>query len=202
MQTLYYLLPFPQLVPLKRIIGSILVAITALTLPPAVRAQDDPRREYELKAAFLFNFAKFIEWPPSSFVTPQSPFTICIWGQDPFGHVLDDQLQQKSIDERPFAVQRLKDEAAARRCQMVFVSSSESPHLADLVDVLRGLNVLLVGETNGFAASGGTIELTLEEKHVRFTINTDAAGRAGLKFSAKLLALAKIVHDEGRSRGE
>jgi hypothetical protein len=169
-------------------------------VPPGVRAQDDPTREYELKAAFLLNFAQFIDWPPSSFAIPQSPFTICILGQDPFGHVLDDQLQRKGIDDRRFAVQRLKDEAAARRCQMVLVSFSASLHVADLVDVLRGLNVLLVGETNGFAVSGGTIEFTVEDKHVRFTINTEAATRSGLKFSAKLLALAKIVHDEKRSR--
>src|ERR1700674_3532339 len=100
------------------------------------------------------------------------------------------------VGNRPLAVQRLKDKAEARRCQMVFVSSSESAHLADIVGSLRGANVLLVGETNGFAASGGTIEFTLEDNHVRFAINTDAADRSGLKFSAKLLALAKLVHDE------
>jgi hypothetical protein len=150
---------------------------------------------YKVKTAFLFNFAKFIEWPPSSFATPQSPFTFCVLGQDPFGSILTDTLQGKVIRDRPLAVRRLKDKSEARSCQIVFVSSSESPHLPEIVETLRGGNVLLVGETNRFAASGGTIEFTLEDDRVRFAINTDAAGRSGLKFSSKLLALAKLVHD-------
>ena len=79
---------------------------------------------------------------------------------------------------------------------MVFVSSSESTHLAEILEGLKGANVLLVGEATGFAASGGTIEFTLEDNHVRFKINTDAGARSGLMFSSKLLALAKIVHDQ------
>jgi len=95
----------------------------------------------------------------------------------------------------------LKDKSEARHCQIVFVSSSEIPHLADIIEAVQGENVLLVGETNGFAASGGTIEFTLEDDRVRFAINTDAADRSGLKFSSKLLALAKIVHDQERAKG-
>jgi hypothetical protein len=154
-----------------------------------------------VKAAFLFNFAKFIEWPASSFATPQSPFAICVLGQDPFGNILDATLLGKAIGDRPLAVRRLKDKSEAASCQIIFVSTSERPHLADIVGALRGANVLLVGETNGFAASGGTIEFTFEDNHVRFAINTDAAARCGLKFSSKLLALAKIVHDQGQSKG-
>jgi YfiR/HmsC-like len=185
----------------KTIIAAMLITITAFGGSPVVWAQANPPSEYELKAVFLFNFAKFIDWPPNSFGSPQSPFTICILGKDPFGQVLDDKLQGKTVGDRHPAVQRLKDKAEARRCQMLFVSSSESPHLGQILESLQGANVLLVGETNGFAASGGTIEFTLEDSHVRFTINTDSADRAGLKFSAKLLTLAKIVHDEGHLKG-
>jgi hypothetical protein len=167
---------------------------------PCARAQAPPS-EYQLKAAFLFNFAKFIDWPPGSFTGRQSPFAICVLGQDPFGRVLDDSLQGKMIGNQPLAIRRLKDKTEARRCQMVFVSSSESAHLAEILESLRGANVLLVGETSGFAAAGGTIEFTLEDNRVRFTINTDAADRAGLMFSSKLLALAKLVHDEAHSKG-
>jgi YfiR/HmsC-like len=156
---------------------------------------------YAVKIAFLFNFAKFIDWPPSSFAGPQSPFTICVLGQDPFGHMLDDTLQGKMIGERPLAVRRLRDKTEARYCHIVFVSSLESAHLSEIIGSLQGANVLLVGETNGFAALGGAIEFTLEDNHVRFAINADAADRSGLKFSSKLLALAKIVHDEGHSKG-
>jgi hypothetical protein len=157
---------------------------------------------YEVKTAFLFNFAKFIDWPSSSFATPQSSFTICVLGVDPFGNVLDEALQGKVIGDRPLALRRLKDKAEARRCQIVFVSSSESAHLADILASLQGANVLLVGDTYSFAASGGTIEFTLEDNHVRFSINTDAVNRSGLRFSSKLLALAKIVRDQVPPKGE
>jgi hypothetical protein len=164
------------------------------------RAQASPPGEYELKAAFLFNFAKFIDWPADSFASSQSPFTICVLGLDPFGNILEDDLQGKMIGNRPLAVRRIKDKAGVRLCQIEFVSSSESAHLAEVIGSLQSANVLLVGETNGFAASGGTIEFTLEDNHVRFTINIDAVGRSGLKFSSKLLSLAKILH-EGHSKG-
>lgn len=186
----------------ERILAVVLVAIIMFSLSPMARAQANPRGEYELKAAFLFNFAKFIDWPHGSFASPQSPFTICVLGEDPFGRALDDNLRGKVIGDQPLAIRRLKHKAEARRCQVVFVSSSETADLAGIIETLRGANILLVGDTTGFASSGGTIEFTLdEENHVRFTINTDAADRAGLKFSAKLLALAKIVHDEAHAKG-
>ena len=177
-----------------------LIATLVFSAQPA-RSQSPTARSYEVKTAFLFNFAKFIEWPASSFATPQSPFAICVLGQDPFGSTLTDTLQGKMIGMRPLAVRRLRDKSEARSCQIVFVSSSESPHLADIVVTLRGANVLLVGETTGFAANGGTIEFTLENDSVRFAINTDAADRSGLTFSSKLLALAKLVRDEEHSKG-
>ena len=186
-----------------RMIAVVLVAIILFSpLPRAVAQATPPPGEYELKAAFLFNFAKFIDWPRSSFASLQSPFSICVLGEDPFGRALDDNLQQKMIGDQPLAIRRLKDKFEARRCQVVFVSSSETKHLAEIVESLRGAKLLLVGDTAGFASSGGTIEFTLDQDNrVRFTINTDAADRAGLKISAKLLALAKIVHDEGHSKG-
>jgi hypothetical protein len=183
------------------IIAATLVVFAAFSMSPVGWTQSNPRGEYDLKAAFLFNFAKFIDWPPGSFTSPETPFTICILGRDPFGHALDDTLQGKLIRDRTLAVRRLKDRTEARSCQMVFVSSTESAHLAEILESLRGTNVLIVGETNGFAAAGGIIELTLEDNRVRFAINVDAAGRAGLTFSSKLLALAKLVHDEGHPKG-
>jgi YfiR/HmsC-like len=90
---------------------------------------------------------------------------------------------------------------AAHCARSGFVSSPETAHLSEIIASLQKANVLLMSEMNGFAASGGTIEFTIEENHVRFTINIDAVDRSGLKFSSKLLAVAKIVHDEGHSKG-
>jgi PAS domain-containing protein len=184
-----------------RIIALLLAAISVFNVSPLALAQTNPPSDYQLKAAFLFNFAKFIDWPNSSFASPQSPFTVCILGQDPFGSVLDDTLKGKTIAGRPIAVRRLKDKAEGQRCQMVFVSASESAHLPEIIGSLQVANVLLVGESNGFARLGGTIELTIEGNYIRFAINTDAADRSGLTVSSKLLALAKIVHDGGHSKG-
>jgi hypothetical protein len=186
----------------ERNLAVLLLAIILFSLSPVTRAQADAPGEYELKAAFLFKFAKFIDWPKGNLASAQSPFMICVLGEDPFGRALDANLQGKMLGDQSFAIRRLKDKGEARRCQVVFVSSLETGHLAGIVESLQGTSVLLVGDTTGFASSGGTIEFTLDhENRVRFTINIDAADRAGLKFSAKLLALAKIVHDERPPKG-
>jgi hypothetical protein len=171
------------------------VALLSCACSPVDRAQSEPLGEYQLKAAFLFNFAKFIDWPATSFSSPQSPFSICILGTDPFGHAMDDVLRDKSVDNRPVAISRLKNVAQVKQCHMVFVSQSETAHLADIIQQLRGARVLLVGESDGFAAAGGMIQFTREDNHVRFLINPEAADRAGLKVSSKLLSLARVVHD-------
>lgn len=177
----------------------LLAALLAFSVWPAVpsaRAQAAAPTEYQLKAAFLFNFAKFTDWPNEGFGSAQSPFLVCILGKDPFGRALDDMLQGKTIAEHPIVIERLRDAAGARRCQVVFVSKSESSRLAAIFQALRGSIALLVGETDGFARLGGAIELTLEEDRVGFIINPDAVGRARLRLSSKLLALARIVHDD------
>jgi len=173
----------------------ILAALLSFAGAPLDWAQAEPSGEYQLKAAFLFNFAKFVDWPPSSFASPQSPFVVCILGPDPFGHAIDEVLKGKTIEDRPVAIERLKVIAQLRQCHMVFVSQSESFHLAEIIQTLHGSCVLLVGEADGFAEAGGTIQFALEDNHVRFLINPDAAARAGLKVSSKLLSLARVVHD-------
>jgi len=163
--------------------------------PTASTAQVRPPSEYELKAAFLFNFAKFVDWPSNSFANPEAPFLMCVLGPDPFGGALDGALRGKVIAEHPVNVIRVKHVADLAGCQILFVAASESHLLPEILAKLRGHCVLLVGETDDFASSGGAIQFTLEDNRVRFFINPDAVDRAGLKISSKLLALAKIVRD-------
>jgi hypothetical protein len=163
--------------------------------PAVLPAQVRSSSEYELKAAFLFNFAKFVEWPSNAFVNPKAPFSVCILGPDPFGSALDDALRGKAIAEHPVSVTRVKSIADITACQILFVASSESRRLPEVLAKLRDQYVLVIGETDDSASSGGVIQFTLEENRVRFFINTDAADRAGLKISSKLLALTKIVRD-------
>jgi hypothetical protein len=176
---------------------ALLFILTAI----AAQAQSNLPSEYQLKAAFLFNFAKFIEWPQHAFPSPQSPFNICVFGKDPFGSSLDEALADKKIGDRSILIQRPKDKLELRHCQIAFVSSSETERVNDIVEGLQGVSVLLVGESEGFAESGGTIEFTLEQGHVRFSINPDAAEHANLRLSSKLLALAKIIHGTAHPRG-
>jgi len=168
-------------------------------LSPHARAQSVS--EYQVKAAFLYNFAKFVEWPPNLFNDPRDPFVLCVAGDDPFGNLLDGIVLGKTANGHPLAVRRLRREREARSCQILFVSSSERNRLRPVLKSLRGASVLTVGETDGFAQEGGMINLTLEDNRVHFEINVAAAERAGLKISSKLLSLARVVRQERSNRG-
>jgi hypothetical protein len=180
---------------LRRLHGSlsVLVLFVSLTGPNAIA--QGVANEYQVKAAFLYNFAKFVEWPDGTFANSTSALTVCVLGKDPFGKVLDDAILGKRIAEHPAILARGKRIQDLPECQIIFVSASDSPQLPEILRALHGHKVLVVGETENFAGSGGTIEFVLETNRVRFAINTDAADRAGLKVSSKLLALATIVHD-------
>ena len=188
--------------PLRRLRFSPLSALFALaliSLAGSMRAAQDNPSEYQLKAAFVYNFAKFVEWPAKAYSGPESPFSICILGADPFGSVIDDTLRGKTVADHPVVIHRDKDASAVRHCQIVFVSSSERRRLPDILTSLKGASVLVVGDADGFAAAGGAIELTLQDNRVRFAINPGAADGAGLKISSQLLALATIVHGTSES---
>jgi hypothetical protein len=165
----------------------------------AVTAQTKAATEYQVKAAFLYNFAKFVDWPPSAFTDAKQPLDVCVYGRDPFGTALEDALLGKSIGERRVSLGRAMQFQDLVGCHVIFVSASVHEPAADLANRLKGRAVLLVGESEGFAASGGAIQFTIEDNRVHFVINPDAADRAGLKISSKLLALAKIVRDSNRS---
>ena len=176
-------------------------ALAVLALAPArwpLYSQVAEPSEYQVKAAFLFGFAKFIDWPETTFASANSPFTVCVIGEDPFGPILDEALRGKRIQNRNVEIARFASPAAvgsSQECQMSFVSTSERQRYREAVARFHGANTLLIGDEEGFASAGGAIEFLLESGHVRFAINPEAAERAGLKVSSKLLALAKIVHE-------
>jgi hypothetical protein len=149
--------------------------------------------EYEVKAAFLYNFAKFVEWPAQSFKGPDDPITICIVGQNPFGHMLEDTVNGKTLEGRAFVVRNVPDVQQAGRCHILFVSSSERKNLQAILAGIRTPGVLTVGETEGFAMNGGVINFKLEDGKVRFEINLHAAAKEGLQIRSHLLSLAQIV---------
>jgi hypothetical protein len=151
--------------------------------------------EYQVKAAFIYNFAKFVEWPPETFKTDKDPIRICVLGHDPFGHSLADAVSGKTVLGRPFVLTSLSDPSEARECQILFVSSSERKHLRSILGELRTMTVLTVGETEGFATQGGIVNFKLIDGRVRLEINIEAAWQAKLRISSQVLSLASIVKD-------
>jgi hypothetical protein len=148
--------------------------------------------EYQVKAAFLYNFAKFVEWPAEAFKNAQDPITICVLGRDPFAGALDKAVSGKLVDGRPFVVRLQPDAVPVAGCQMAFVSASERKFHA-IVSDLKMRGTLTVGEIEGFAEDGGMINFRLEEGRVRIDINPGAAQQQHLRISSKLLSLARIV---------
>lgn len=162
-------------------------------LPPAAAAEMS--REYRIKAAFLYNFAKFTRWPAESFRDSDAPLDICVFGQDPFGAALQ-SIAGKTIRGRKVAVHRVDSVEAGAGCHLLFISDSEARRLTGILKSLRGRPVLTIADMPDFARAGGIINLkTNQDDKVRFEINVGTAKRAGLKISSKLLNLAEITRN-------
>jgi YfiR/HmsC-like len=170
------------------------VLLTATVCGPLPAASANAALEYEVKAAFLFRFAQFVEWPTDTFKSASEPFTYCTIGDDPFRGALERTLNGKTIGQRPLRVQHLNGAGKIGECQVLFVGGpGESKHVEEMLASTGNLPILTVGEADRFAENGGAIGFCTEDNKIRFEVNLDAAGKAGLKISAKLLALAKTV---------
>ena len=167
----------------------------ALLACVALRAQAEIATidEYQVKAAFLYNFAKFVDWPREAFGGPTDPIRIYVIGQDPFGRALEDAVNGKSFNGREFVVRQISDIKQAGRCQILFVSSSERKRYGAILGELHAGGVLTVGETDGFTEQGGMVNLKLESGRVQIQINLSAAEEARVRISSKLLSLAQII---------
>jgi hypothetical protein len=178
-----------------------ILPILLTSAAPAAHSQDtSASSEYLIKAGFIYNFANLVQWPAGAFPQPDSPIVIAIVGQDHFGTTLDRVLEGKKVNGRPFVIKRLrsvsellKSVAEMKECHILLVSPSEMPHLTDAIGIVKGLPILTIGETPGFAKGGGMINLILEDNRVRFEVNVEAAKEADLNISSRLLALARIV---------
>jgi hypothetical protein len=187
---------------------AILIAVFSMTLnwtaSAGAQAGDaSDSSEYLVKAGFIYNFAKFVEWPSTAFAEPDSPIVIGVLGTDPFGDIINRVVEGKKIGSRGFVVRRfkwskeLKDLKEFKECRILFVSSSEKLHFEEIVEAVKGLPILTVGETPGFAERGGMIRLMLEDNRVRFEVNVAAAHDGNLNISSRLLTLARIIAPAG-----
>ncbi len=179
--------------------------LSLLASGQAQLAQAAESKEYQIKAAFLYNFIQFVDWPKEKVADSNQPIIIGIIGKDPFGNVFE-SLKNKKIKGKSVVIRRVKTFEELKKngeledkinelkkCHVLFICSSENKYLKQIIDPIKTDNILTVGETGNFLENGGIINFVLEEKKVRFEINLDAANTSNLKISSQLLRLAEKV---------
>jgi hypothetical protein len=160
---------------------------------PAAAAETAGFSEYEIKAAWLFNFARFVEWPTNTFANASTPLVVGVVGRDPFGWELEKTFAGRTIRGRPVVLKRNLSESEVASCHLIYVGAAERRRSRDLLEKVWGTPVLTVGETDDFLDQGGIINFVIKEKAVRFEINVRSAQSAGLKLDANLLKVAVSV---------
>ncbi len=153
---------------------------------------DQPSQEYKVKAAFIYNFARFIEWPAEAFSNCQAPFVIAVVGTDPFNGALEQAVAGKAVGNRPVEIRHFDSVDKIGPCQILLIPTTDDDTESAIVQKVKYNHVLTIGESDNFDANGGSLRFFTEDGKVRFEINTDATEQAQLKISSKLLKLARI----------
>ncbi|MCI0538449.1 MAG: YfiR family protein [Verrucomicrobiales bacterium] len=171
------------------------LAMTLLLAVFAVgtRAAEDPAREYKVKAAFLLQFTKYVEWPESALNATNAPMVLGLFEEDPAAPIVREQLHGKVVNGRPMIVKLLSDAEAVTNCHMLFLSRARKERVDQLLAQSQGRPVLTVSELDQFALHGGVINFVRKDESFRFEVNLEAAEKARLKISTKLASLATIV---------
>jgi hypothetical protein len=181
--------------PLARVACAV-SAMVALSVRPAAAQHG---LEYEVKAAFIYNFIQFVEWPPIALADEGAPFRVCVYGDDPFGPALERVVRGERLNGHPLMIERVAVGAAATQCHLLFVPQSQSVRAAAALRAAGAGPVLSVGESPDFLRSGGMINLFVDGGRVRFDVNVAAASAHGLAASSKLLRIARNT-SEGDER--
>ena len=177
-------------IKLKLIAARVLMVVAGLLASAGVGAAPT---EYQVKAVFLFNFSRFVEWPASAFASPDAPFVVGVFGHDPFGSDLDEVVQGKTVNGRPLVVRRVRTAAEGARCQILFIHQSEQRRLSEVLSALDRHSTLTVSDIPGAAQRGVMIRLITEGGRVRMHVNVESARAAALLISSNLLRAAEIV---------
>jgi hypothetical protein len=171
-----------------------LILAASAAFASCAAAQGARPEEYQVKAVYLYNFGRFIDWPAAA--AKDDSFAICVLGIDPFGAALDATVAQEKIGDRNLVARRIATARDATGCRILFVSSSEASHVKDILGSLNNSSILTVSDIPGFTSDGGMIEFVLKENKVRFEVNLTRADKAGLIFSSQLLKVAADVRRE------
>jgi hypothetical protein len=182
-----------RLLRLLTIVAWVLLVATSLS------AQQSKPNEYQVKAAYLFNFGRFVKWPPGLAAGNGDSFPVCVLGRDPFGSILDSTLAGEALEGKRVVVRRIAKTEDAADCRILFVSSTEEHHLKEVLVATDQAGVLTVSDIAGFSRRGGMIQFVLDGDKVRFEINLASAERARLVLSSELLKIAAAVRRESRS---
>jgi hypothetical protein len=164
-----------------------------LVAVPCLRAQSSKPTDYDVKAAYLYNFGHFVEWPANVASAQTESFTVCVLGQDPFGPVLDATLAGETIAGKRVAAKRISTLDESGSCQILFLSSAEEARFNSIIKALSKQAILTVSDMPEFVKRGGMIQFVLEGKRVRFEVNLAALQHAGLSVSSELLKVATTV---------
>ncbi len=197
----YFPSPMDRVLPVRRPNGGAwrgLLAVLAALLtfaPPTLRAQG-ASKEYQVKAAFIFNLIQFVVWPPAQFASDEAPFVIGVLGEDPFAGALDAVIRGEKIRGHPLRITRSNRVADLMNSHVVFVSQSERAQMATIIAAFAGRPVLTVADLPDFAARGGVLNFYAEGARIRFEVNRATAQHAGLKLGSQLLGLARLVGPE------
>ncbi len=184
----------PHYKMLRSAVGVVLCIFVWLC-PDELRAQSAQANEQGMKAGFVYNFALFTQWPAKVFKDAASPLAICIAGDRATVQAFE-PLTTKKILDRPVTVHAFGDNATRHPCHIIYIDSKNKTEAAELLRRVSGQGVLTIGDLDGFCRLGGIINFYRDNNRLRFEVNTDAAGRAGLKLSSQLLKLATIVREE------
>jgi hypothetical protein len=185
----------PRCSPTLRALVCALMA--ALLIAPGDVRGDHGHDEYDVKAAFIYNFAALVKWPPSAFPEPGGPITLAILGPEDFAPHTREFFADRMVDRRRIEVTRISEPEEIGDHHMVFVSASEDDRVAQILEAARGRQVLTIGESEAFIRQGGIINFYREGNKIRFEINRLAAEAAGLQISSRLLRLARLVTSDG-----
>jgi YfiR/HmsC-like len=165
-----------------------------VVLSPSVLAQQSKPQEYQIKAVYLYNFSKFVQWPQTT--ENKDTFAICVLGHDPFGAALDNVLVGEKIEQKAMVAQRITDVQEAAKCQILFIAISESSRAKQILSSLGKNSILTVSDIANFSLIGGMIQFVVQDNKVRFEVNLSAAEKAGLTFSSQLLKVASAVRKD------
>jgi len=181
---------FPQQVKFIVWILTIFLCISGTHLP----AQAPPSREYQLKAAFLFNFTQFVEWPPEILTSNGEPFVIGVLGENPFHSFLEELVSGEKVNGHPVSVRFYKNTADIKDCHILFISRATVQVKEQVIEPLKGRSILTVSDNQDFLYDGGMIRLFTKDNKIKMEVNAEASKAARLAISSKLLRLAEIFH--------